>query len=240
MVDSKDDKVADLMVIPNHVAIIMDGNARWAESKNLDLSDGHIAGYKNIRQVVISMKNMGVKFVTLYAFSTENWNRPKGEVDSLFDLAISTINEETKELNKNNVKILHLGRTDRIKESLKKKIQSAIDITQNNTGITLSIAFDYGGRDEIVNAVNKIIYLKEYKDSIDEEVFARSLYSSNLPDVDFLIRTGGEYRISNFLLWKIAYSELYFTPIFWPDFSAGEIRSAFIEYSKRQRRFGKR
>ena len=239
MVDSKDDKLADSMVIPNHVAIIMDGNARWAESKKLDLSDGHIAGYKNIRQVVITMKNMGVKFVTLYAFSTENWNRPKVEVDSLFELAISAINEETKELNNNNVKILHLGRTDRLKESLNKKIQNAIDITQNNTGITLSIAFDYGGRDEIVNAVNKI-NKKEFTYSIDEDIFSKNLYSSNLPDVDFLIRTGGEYRISNFLLWKIAYSELYFTPIFWPDFSEEEIRSAFLEYSKRQRRFGTR
>ena len=208
MKDSKGDKISDSIIIPNHVAIIMDGNARWAESKNLDLSDGHIAGYKNIRQVVITMKRMGVKYVTLYAFSTENWNRPKNEVDSLIELAVSVINDETRELNKNNVKIHHLGRTDRLKTSLIKKINKAIDITKNNTAVNLSIAFDYGGRDEIVNAANNIID-KNNEEHIDENLFNKGLYSSNLPDVDFLIRTGGEYRISNFLLWKIAYSELY-------------------------------
>jgi len=239
MKDSKDDKISDSLIIPNHVAIIMDGNARWAESKNLDLSDGHIAGYKNIRQVIITMKQMGVKYVTLYAFSTENWNRPKYEVDSLIELAVSVINDETRELNNNNVKIKHLGRTDRLKKSLIQKIENAIDITKNNTGITLSIAFDYGGRDEIINATNNIID-KTNDDHVDEDKFNQDLYSSNLPDVDYLIRTGGEYRISNFLLWKIAYSELYFTPIFWPDFSEKEIKLAFIEYSKRHRRFGKR
>ena len=239
MKDSKGDKISDSIIIPNHVAIIMDGNARWAESKNLDLSDGHIAGYKNIRQVVITMKRMGVKYVTLYAFSTENWNRPKNEVDSLIELAVSVINDETRELNKNNVKIHHLGRTDRLKTSLIKKINKAIDITKNNTAVNLSIAFDYGGRDEIVNAANNIID-KNNEEHIDENLFNKVLYSSNLPDVDFLIRTGGEYRISNFLLWKIAYSELYFTPILWPDFSEEEIKVAFAEYSKRQRRFGRR
>ena len=239
MKDSKGDKISDSIIIPNHVAIIMDGNARWAESKNLDISNGHIAGYKNIRQVVITMKRMGVKYVTLYAFSTENWNRPKNEVDSLIELAVSVINDETRELNKNNVKIHHLGRTDRLKTSLIKKINKAIDITKNNTAVNLSIAFDYGGRDEIVNAANNIID-KNNEEHIDENLFNKGLYSSNLPDVDFLIRTGGEYRISNFLLWKIAYSELYFTPILWPDFSEEEIKVAFAEYSKRQRRFGRR
>ena len=239
MKDSKGDKISDSIIIPNHVAIIMDGNARWAESKNLDLSDGHIAGYKNIRRVVITMKRMGVKYVTLYAFSTENWNRPKNEVDSLIELAVSVINDETRELNKNNVKIHHLGRTDRLKTSLIKKINKAIDITKNNTAVNLSIAFDYGGRDEIVNAANNIID-KNNEEHIDENLFNKGLYSSNLPDVAFLIRTGGEYRISNFLLWKIAYSELYFTPILWPDFSEEEIKVAFAEYSKRQRRFGRR
>ena len=239
MKDSKGDKISDSIIIPNHVAIIMDGNARWAESKNLDLSDGHIAGYKNIRQVVITMKRMGVKYVTLYAFSTENWNRPKNEVDSLIELAVSVINDETRELNKNNVKIHHLGRTDRLKTSLIKKINKAIDITKNNTAVNLSIAFDYGGRDEIVNAANNIID-KNNEEHIDENLFNKGLYSSNLPDVDFLIRTGGEYRISNFLLWKIAYSELYFTPILWPDFSEEEIKEAFAGNSKRQRRFGRR
>ena len=239
MKDSKDGKISDSLIIPNHVAIIMDGNGRWAESKNLDVSDGHIAGYKNIRQVIIIMKNMGVKYITLYAFSTENWNRPKNEVDSLIELAVSVINDETRELNNNNVKIQHLGRTDRMKTSLVKKIKKAIDITKNNTGITLSIAFDYGGRDEIINATNMIIG-KNTQEDIDQDIFNQCLYSSNLPDVDFLIRTGGEYRISNFLLWKIAYSELYFTPIFWPDFSEEEIKLSFTEYSTRQRRFGQR
>ncbi|MBL01195.1 MAG: di-trans,poly-cis-decaprenylcistransferase [Chloroflexi bacterium] len=239
MKDSKDGKISDSLIIPNHVAIIMDGNARWAESKNLDVSDGHVAGYKNIRQVIIIMKNMGVKYITLYAFSTENWNRPKNEVDSLIELAVSVINDETRELNNNNVKIQHLGRTDRMKTSLVKKIKKAVDITKNNTGITLSIAFDYGGRDEIINATNMIIG-KNTQEDIDQDIFNQCLYSSNLPDVDFLIRTGGEYRISNFLLWKIAYSELYFTPIFWPDFSEEEIKLSFTEYSTRQRRFGKR
>tara|TARA_B100000700_G_C14581972_1_gene640624 strand:- start:125 stop:673 length:549 start_codon:yes stop_codon:yes gene_type:complete len=182
---------------------------------------------------------MGVKYITLYAFSTENWNRPKNEVDSLIELAVSVINDETRELNNNNVKIQHLGRTDRMKTSLVKKIKKAIDITKNNTGITLSIAFDYGGRDEIINATNMIIG-KNTQEDIDQDIFNQCLYSSNLPDVDFLIRTGGEYRISNFLLWKIAYSELYFTPIFWPDFSEEEIKLSFTEYSTRQRRFGKR
>ena len=239
MKDSKDGKISDSLIIPNHVAIIMDGNGRWAESKNLDVSDGHIAGYKNIRQVIIIMKNMGVKYITLYAFSTENWNRPKNEVDSLIELAVSVINDETRELNNNNVKIQHLGRTDRLKPSLVEKIEKAIDITKNNNGITLSIAFDYGGKDEIINSTN-IIIDKNTQDHVDEDLFNQYLYSSNLPDVDFLIRTGGEYRISNFLLWKIAYSELYFTPIFWPDFSEEEIKLSFNEYSNRQRRFGKR
>ena len=239
MEDSKDDKISDSLIIPNHVAIIMDGNARWAESKNLELSDGHIAGYKNIRQVIITMKRMGVKYVTLYAFSTENWSRPKHEVDSLIELAVSVINDETRELNNNNVKIQHLGRTDRLKPSLVEKIEKAIDITKNNNGITLSIAFDYGGKDEIINSTN-IIIDKNTQDHVDEDLFNQYLYSSNLPDVDFLIRTGGEYRISNFLLWKIAYAELYFTPIFWPDFSEEEIKLSINEYSNRQRRFGKR
>ena len=157
----------------------------------------------------------------------------------MIELAVSVINDETRELNKNNVKIHHLGRADRLKTSLIKKINKAIDITKNNTAITLSIAFDYGGRDEIVKAAKNIID-KITEEHIDENLFNKGLYSSNLPDVDFLIRTGGEYRISNFLLWKIAYSELYFTPILWPDFSEEEIKLAFAEYSKRQRRFGRR
>jgi undecaprenyl diphosphate synthase len=224
---------------PQHVAIIMDGNGRWAKKRGLPRLVGHNAGGNNIRPVVKIFANYGVKYLTLYMFSTENWNRPRIEVAGLLSLLAKKIDQETQAFHQENIRLVHLGRLDRLSQKLREKVRAAVELTKNNTGLTLCLAFDYGGRDEIVQAARRIADAGILGDNIDESVFGRYLYSPDIPDPDLVIRTGGESRLSNFLIWQAAYSELYFTPVLWPDFGPKDVEEALSEYQLRQRRFGK-
>jgi undecaprenyl diphosphate synthase len=228
-------KIAQL---PNHIAFIMDGNGRWAEQRGLPRLEGHHAGTENTRSVIKCLGEYHIKYVTLYSFSTENWNRPKKEVNGLLKILGESIEQETAELHKNGIRLRHIGRLERLPQSLLLAIEMAVDLTKNNTGMTLSLAFDYGGRAEILDAVRNIIAKDIPHQGINEELFSSYLYTADLPEVDLVVRTGGDLRISNFLLWQSAYSEYYFTKVLWPDFNAEEVEKALISYSRRQRRFG--
>ena len=225
--------------LPRHVAVIMDGNGRWARKRGLPRLVGHNAGADNIRPVVKIFADFEVKYLTLYMFSTENWSRPRIEVAGLLRLLGKRIEQETQAFHRLNIRLVHLGRLDRLSQRLRDKVQAAVKQTRDNTGLTLCLAFDYGGRDEIVQATRRIATAGIADDSIDESVFVRYLYSPDVPDPDLIIRTGGESRLSNFLLWEAAYSELYFTPVLWPDFGREEVEEALSEYKRRQRRFGR-
>ena len=218
----------------------MDGNGRWAESRCLDVSEGHLAGFQNLQRVVSDFAQRGVRYLTMYAFSTENWDRPESEVNGILELAIAVIAHETQQLNENGVRIKHLGRVDRLSPELRDELEQAVEMTASNTGLTLGIAFDYGGRAEIANAARKMIEDGLLASDIDEKKFSEYLYTSDMPDVDLLIRTGGDFRISNFLLWQTAYSEFYSSEILWPDFYGEHLKEAFESFNERQRRFGKR
>ena len=224
---------------PKHVAIIMDGNGRWAKERGLPRLAGHEAGGKNIRPVVKIFADYGVRCLTLYAFSTENWSRPRIEVRGLLGLLARKIDQETQAFNRENIRLVHLGRLDRLSPKLREKVKAAVEVTKNNTGLTLCLAFDYGSRDEIVKAARCIVDADIPGNTIDESLFVRYLYYPDIPDPDLIIRTGGENRLSNFLLWQAAYSELYFTQVLWPDFGRNEVEEALSEYKHRQRRFGK-
>lgn len=226
--------------IPRHVAIIMDGNGRWAEQRGLSRLEGHRAGVRNIRPVLERLNARGVDFVTLYAFSTENWNRPKEEVDGLLALLLDVIEKEARELHKNGVRIRHIGNLEGLSKDLQRKIRQALKLTGQNQGMTLGFAFNYGGRAEILEAVRRLVADGAGQEDIAEETFGRYLYTHGFPDVDLMIRTSGEMRTSNFLIWQAAYAELYFTPVLWPDFDAGELDRALEEYGRRRRRFGGR
>ena len=224
--------------LPNHIAIIMDGNGRWAQKRGLPRLEGHQAGVENLRSVIEYFDKLKLKCLTLYGFSTENWKRPKEEIDGLFNLLQEAIDEETLELHKKGIKIRHLGRLDGFSEGLQRAITRAVELTKDNKGMTLSLAFDYGGRAEILDAVRRIIAEGVPPQKIDEQLFDSHLYTAGLPEVDLVIRTAGELRISNFLIWQAAYSEYYFAEVFWPDFNSKEIDKALLAYSHRQRRFG--
>jgi undecaprenyl diphosphate synthase len=224
---------------PQHVAIIMDGNGRWAKKRHLPRLVGHNAGSENIRPVVKIFANYGVKYLTLYMFSTENWNRPRPEVAGLLSLLGRKIDQETQAFHQENIRLIHLGRLDRLSRKLREKVKAAVELTKNNTGLTLCLAFDYGGRDEIVQAARRIADAGIPGNNIDESVVAQYLYNPNIPDPDLVIRTAGESRLSNFLIWQTAYSEFYFTPVLWPDFGLKDVEEALSEYKRRQRRFGK-
>ena len=226
--------------VPRHVAIIMDGNGRWAVARGLDVSEGHHAGYENIRRAVNDFANRGVEYLTLYAFSTENWDRPETEVNGILNLAIAVIAHEAQELHENGVRIKHLGRVDRLSPELRVELEQAVEMTAGNTGLTLGIAFDYGGRAEIVQAAKRMVEETVSPDEVNEQKFSEFLYTSDMPDVDLLIRTGGDFRISNFLLWQTAYSEFYSSKTWWPDFFGERIDEAFDAFNERKRRFGKR
>jgi len=223
---------------PRHVAIILDGNGRWAKKRNLPRLMGHRAGADNIRSVARIFANYGVKYLTLYAFSTENWNRPKVEVAGLLNLLARRIDREAQICHQENMRLIYLGRMNKLSQKLRQKIEAAIELTKDSTGLTICLAFDYGGRDEIVRAVRRIISADVSSDKVDELVFSQYLYTSGVPNPDLIIRTGGEIRLSNFLLWQAAYSELYFTPVLWPDFGQEDIEEALSEYKRRERRFG--
>jgi len=224
---------------PQHVAIIMDGNRRWAEVRGLPRLEGHRHGLENMRSVISYLGERQVKYVTIFAFSTENWSRPEDEVEGLFRLLEERIEKETQEFHRKGVKLRHLGSLDKLSPSLRRAIKKAVELTRDNTGLTLSFAFNYGGRSEILNAVRQLITEKIPPQDIDESLFDNYLYTTGLPDVDLLIRTGGELRISNFLIWQTAYSEYYFTDVLWPDFDRKEVDKALLAYSQRQRRFGR-
>ena len=224
--------------LPRHVAIIMDGNGRWAKQRGLPRIEGHRAGAKNVRKVARAFADHGIKYLTLFAFSTENWDRPKEEVTGLLHLLSQSIDEEIQRFHRANIKLVHIGKPDRLPLELKRKVKSATELTKDNTRMTLCLAFDYGSRSEIVDAVRCIKEGNVSPEGISETIFSSYLDTADIPDPDLLIRTGGEFRFSNFLLWQVAYSELYFTPVSWPDFNEKEIEKALLDYKQRQRRFG--
>ncbi len=229
--------------IPQHVAIIMDGNGRWAKKQGLFRSVGHEKGTKAVREAVESSAEIGVKYLTLYAFSTENWNRPKLEVDTLMRLLVTSLKKEIKTLQENNIKLNAIGNLQSLPEKARKELLEVIEKTKSNDHMTLTLALSYGSREELIKTIEEIsIKVKNGVISphlINESVINEHLYTKNLPDVDLLIRTSGEKRISNFLLWQIAYAELYFTEILWPDFRKEHLFEAIYNYQKRERRFGK-
>ncbi|MFM2214197.1 MAG: hypothetical protein RL427_1460 [Bacteroidota bacterium] len=229
--------------LPRHLAIIMDGNGRWAKQKGLLRAFGHENGTKSVRITVENCAKLGIEYLTLYAFSTENWNRPKLEVDTLMRLLISSLKNELDTLQKNDIRLNCIGTIDLLPAKAKKELLAVIEKTKNNSRMTLTLALSYGSREELLNAV-KIISNKVKNniisiDSLDESIINQHLYTHNLPDVDLVIRTSGEHRISNFLLWQIAYAEFYFTDVLWPDFKEEDLYEAIISYQKRERRFGK-
>ncbi len=225
--------------IPQHVAIIMDGNGRWARQRNLPRVAGHRSGAENIRRIVESSIRYGVKHLTLYAFSTENWNRPEDEVSGLMTILGEVLERETPKLHAEGVRINHLGRLDGMSSHLRKGIQRATEKTHDNTRMTLNVCFNYGGRLEIVDAVRKIIASGMPADEITEETISRNLYCASSPDPDLIIRTAGEQRLSNYLIWQAAYSEYWFTPLFWPDFGKDEYLQGLRDYGTRLRKFGR-
>ncbi len=223
--------------ILEHVAIIMDGNGRWAKRRGLPRMAGHRRGIARLRKIVPAAKDYGIKILTLFAFSTENWNRPKREIRGLFKTLERYLKDEVGELMKNDTYLHPIGRLERLPSSLQRELSRVERITRNNKGIILNLALNYGGRSDIVDAVKKIIANRPKK--IDEETFSKYLYTSGQPDPDLLIRTSGEMRISNFLLWQLAYTEIYVTPILWPDFKREDLLQAILDYQKRERRFGR-
>ncbi len=230
--------------VPSHIAIIMDGNARWAKSKNLPLQIGHKTGAENIRQIAEGCIELGVKYLTVYAFSSENWDRPQDEVNYLMSLLDDYLSKETKPLTEKGIKVLVSGDFKRLSDSTRSKISYITNLTKDNKSLLLNIAFSYGSRHEIVDAVKRISSQVSSGvidvDSIDEDLISANLYSSNIPDPDLLIRTAGDFRVSNFLLWQIAYCELYFTKTYWPDFTTKDLAIAIQDFNARDRRYGKR
>ncbi len=227
---------------PRHVAVIMDGNGRWAERRGLDRIEGHRAGLDAVREVVRACGDMGVSYLTLYAFSLENWNRPQAEVAELMQLLDHYMEVELDEVMRNDIQVRAIGRLDRLPPSVRNRVREAVDKTRTNRAMTLVFALSYGGRAEIVDAVRKLLQDAELgkvdPHGLDEKTFASYLYDPELPDPDLLIRTGGESRVSNFLLWQIAYTELYTTPIMWPDFREADLLQAVRSFQGRERRFG--
>lgn len=233
----------NLQKVPQHVAIIMDGNGRWAKSKGMARIFGHRNALTSVRDSIEAAAEIGVKAITLYAFSTENWNRPKTEVNALMSLLINSLKKELPDFQKNSVQVNAIGDLNSLPKKALKVLLEVIDLTKNNSTITLTLALSYGSRDEIVNTIKNIskkVVNNELKiEEINEKVINNHLYTFNLPDVDLMIRTSGEQRISNFLLWQMAYAELYFTDVLWPDFRKSDFFEAIIEYQHRERRFGK-
>lgn len=224
--------------IPYHLAIIMDGNGRWAKERGLPRLAGHRAGTENLRRTLRTCVELGIKVLTIYAFSTENWERPPSEVRGLMTIAERVIDRELEELNANGVQIRHLGRLEGVSERLQRKIKHALKVTADNDRLILNVAFNYGGRAELVDAIRQMIADGTPTDQVDEALVSRYLYSGGLPDPDLIIRTSGELRVSNFLLWQGAYAEYYVTPTYWPDFDRQELLKALEHYTKRERRFG--
>ncbi|VYT74043.1 isoprenyl transferase [Clostridium tertium] len=243
----KDKKIEDKLVLdkenmPRHIAIIMDGNGRWAKQRKLPRTMGHKAGVETIRRVIKEAHVLGIKYLTLYAFSTENWKRPKDEVSALMKLLVEYLRSELQELNKNGVVIKILGDINKLPDDAQNEVNEAVELTKNNTGVVLNIAFNYGGRDEIVRAVklvsNDVKSGKLNIEDIDEKDIEKYLYTDGIPDPDLIIRPSGEQRISNFLLWQCAYSEFWYSNVCWPDFKEEHLHEAIYDYQHRDRRYG--
>jgi len=240
----KEERLSELdhRKIPQHVAIIMDGNGRWAKKRGLPRSAGHLAGVKTVRRIVETSSNIGIKFLTMYAFSTENWKRPKDEVSTIMSLFKIYLKKEISTFNKNDVRLNVIGNTEDLSDDLQKILDNALKKTSANKGLTFTLAINYGSRQEIINAVKNIVNDVEkgiITRDINESIISRYLYTSDLPDPDLLIRTSGEMRISNFLLWQLSYAEIWVTDTYWPDFEQTEYIKAILDYQNRQRRFGK-
>jgi undecaprenyl diphosphate synthase len=225
--------------VPVHIAIIMDGNGRWARQRGLPRLAGHRAGTENLRAILRACVEFGIKILTIYAFSTENWGRPASEVKGLLRILEDVIDRELGELHAEGVRLRHLGDLSRIDQKLQRKVRQAIELTKNNDRLILNVAFNYGGRAEIVHAIQEIVRNGHRPEEINEALVSHYLYTGDLPDPDLIIRTSGELRISNFLLWQGAYAEYYVPPVFWPDFNREELLKALIHYSERDRRFGR-
>ena len=225
--------------IPNHIAVIMDGNGRWAAARGMPRMVGHRAGTENLRRIITACVEFGVKYLTIYAFSTENWGRPQEEVDGLMNILAQVIDQELSELHQEGVQLRHIGRLERLEPSLRQKVEAAVEMTRDNQRLVLSVAWNYGGRDEIVCAIRDIIQAGVPAEAVTEETVSQHLFTAGIPDPDLVIRTSGEMRISNFLIWQAAYAEWYVTPTLWPDFDKEALRSALEDYSKRDRRFGR-
>jgi undecaprenyl diphosphate synthase len=234
-------KLVDEKRLPKHVAVIMDGNGRWAGLRKLPRVAGHRSGIDSVREIVRNSSRLGIEILTLYAFSVENWKRPRSEVRTLMTLLKKWIRRELDSMHSNNVKFQTIGRIQELDESVQQELNDAVQVTSKNTGMLLNVALNYSGRAELVDTFNRL--LQQYdktknKSLVTEEMISQSLYTSGIPDPDLLIRTSGEMRISNFLLWQIAYSELYVTPTFWPDFRLKHLLEALVDYQKRDRRYG--
>jgi len=228
----------ELKRLPVHVAIVPDGNGRWAEKRGLPRLMGHQSGVKNMRTIVEYLNGYGVKNVTLYGFSTENWARPEAEISGLFKILKERIEKDVPKLHRKGIRVKHLGRLSELPQWLQDSVNKAVELTRNNSGMVLSLAFNYGGHIEIVDAVRRIVAEGIPSEKIDEKLISDHLYTAGLPDVDLLIRTADEVRLSNFLIWQTAYSEYYFTKVLWPDIAKSDIDQALLAYSQRERRFG--
>jgi undecaprenyl diphosphate synthase len=224
--------------VPQHVAIIMDGNGRWALARGLPRLAGHRAGTENLRRIITASVEFGVKYLTIYAFSTENWGRPREEVDGLMHILEDVIDKELAELNKEGVQLRHIGRLERLAPALQEKVQYAIELTKSNSKLVLNVAFNYGGRDEIICAIQRIVREGIRPEAITAELVGDYLFTAGVPDPDLIIRTSGELRVSNFLIWQGAYSEWYVTPTYWPDFNKEEFHQALDTFARRDRRYG--
>ncbi|MEZ4497151.1 MAG: isoprenyl transferase [Thermomicrobiales bacterium] len=224
--------------VPRHVAIIMDGNGRWAARRGMPRVEGHEHGTDNIRRITYAAGELGIEYMTLWAFSTENWRRPADEVDGILRILGQAIERETEELHRQGARLCHIGSLDGLSPETRQSVLDAIELTRNNTGLTLTLAFNYGGRQEMIDAIRQMVAEGLSPDQITEDAVSRYLYTNGMPDPDLIIRTSGEYRLSNFLLWQSAYSELFFTPVLWPDFGPDDLRDAIDEFGRRERRFG--
>lgn len=225
--------------IPVHIAIIMDGNGRWARARGLPRLAGHRAGTENLRRIIEACVEFGVKYLTIYAFSTENWERPEDEVRGLMNIFDDVFDRELAELHRQGAQLRHIGRMEGIRESMQEKIRRGIELTKNNDRLILNVAFNYGGRDEILHVIEEMIRDGVKPDEVSESLVSTYLYTADSPDPDLVIRTSGEKRISNFLLWQAAYAEWVFPEVYWPDFGREELLDAIKEYSQRERRFGR-
>ena len=225
--------------VPQHVAIIMDGNGRWAKQRGLPRPAGHRAGAENLRRIINAAVEFNIKILTIYAFSTENWDRPKTEVRALMKIFARVLNQEIDHLHAQGVCIHHIGELDRVDEKISQGVRNAIELTKNNTRLILNVAFNYGGRAEILHAVQKMLEDGVNPEELNDELFSSYLFTAGLPDPDLVIRTSGELRISNFLIWQAAYAEFYPTPVYWPDFDREALRDALLAYAGRNRRFGR-